>query len=145
MTELGDPWAHSFSHLIYKDGQAVSPLYDPALTVLLALADRQGVELKECLRLRLGLITRVPHPVTHTPHIDHHNIDHRTACWYVNDSSGPTIIYNETRESSKYTELHREPPVFNSCVDFDGRHFHSSSAPDQHMNRVVLTMNYTVK
>jgi hypothetical protein len=144
-SELGDPWAHALSHLIYKDGEAVSPLYDPALLVLLALADRQGFTLDQCLRMRLGMLTRVPHPVVHAPHVDHTNPKHRTACWYANDSSGPTVIYNETRESTAYTELHREPPIFNNCVDFDGRHFHSSSAPDQHMNRVVLTINYTIK
>ena len=144
-SELGLPWAHSLSHLIYKDGEVISPLYDPAIMVLMALVDRQGVELDECLRIRLGMITRVPFPVTHRPHVDHTNPNHLTACLYANDSSGPTVIYNETNETSDYTVLHRELPVFNSCVDFEGRHFHASSGPDKHMNRVVLTMNYTVK
>ena len=58
------PYGDSFSHLIYKEGDgAVSPLHTQALNILLHALDREGEQLTALYRIRLGLITRTPHPV----------------------------------------------------------------------------------
>lgn len=138
----------SFSHLVYKDNQSISPLWEPSLLVLLAALDHKGEELDSVLRVRLGLCTRTPWPVEHTPHIDHPVLNHRTGIFYPADSSGDTVIFDQRKEQPKremYTEWHRQRPTANLWMDFPGQHFHSSTTPTEHESRYVLTINYTVK
>ncbi len=138
----------SFSHLVYKDNNSISPLWEPSLLVLLAALDHKGEELDSVLRVRLGLCTRTPWPVEHSPHIDHPVLNHRTGIFYPADSSGDTVIFDQRKEQPKremYTEWHRQRPTANLWMDFPGQHFHSSTTPTEHESRYVLTINYTVK
>jgi len=110
----------SFSHLIYKDSQNISPLWDPCLMVLLAALDHQDQELDSVLRVRLGLCTRTPWPVEHTPHIDHPVLTHRTGIFYPADSDGDTVVFDQRKEQpsrSLYTEWHRQRPTAMPQVD----------------------------
>jgi len=147
---LGDDpkYQGSFSHLIYKDNASISPLWEPSLLILLAALDHQGQELDSVLRVRLGLCTRTPWPVEHSPHIDHPVLNHRTGIFYPADSDGDTVIFDQRKEQLRredYTEWHRQRPTRNLWMDFPGRHFHSSTTPVLHESRYVLTINYVVK
>jgi hypothetical protein len=138
----------SFSHLIYKDNQAISPLWDPSLHILLAALDHKGQELDSVLRVRLGLCTRTPWAVEHSPHIDHPVLDHCTGIFYPTTSDGDTVVFDQRQEQARremYTVWHRQRPVANTWMDFPGRHFHASTTPVAHETRLVLTINYTVK
>ena len=142
-TEQGD-YMGSLSHLIFKDDSGpVSSLFDTAFAVLCAALDAEGQQLSQLYRIRLGMITRTPYRVTHDPHIDDGR-PHRTGLFYVIDSDGDTLIYNERSESAKYTVQESVAPVVNSWHTFDGAHFHSSQSPIKHDKRIVLTYNYTV-
>ena len=142
-TEDGD-YAGSLSHLIFKhDKGPISNLFDPALMVLLSVLDAEGQKLGELYRIRLGMITRTPYRVTHDPHIDDGR-PHHTGLFYVVQSDGDTLIYNERSETAKYTVLESVTPVVNSWHSFDGTHFHSSQSPIKHDKRIVITYNYTV-
>jgi hypothetical protein len=140
-------YAGSLSHLIWKDDQAISPLWDVACHILLTACDRTGEQLESVTRVRLGLATRTPYAIQHTPHVDH-NFKHRTGIWYPHSSSGDTVVFNEKRKQrdpSKYTELHRQTPTGNLWFDFDGEHYHSSTTPHANEQRLVLTINYILK
>ena len=50
---------------------------------------------------------------------------------------------SETEESKEYTIKERLTPKANTWHQFDGAHYHSSSAPTQHEKRITLTFNYT--
>ena len=142
-SEQGD-YAGSLSHLIFKnEAGPVSNLFDTAFAVLNAALDAEDQQLDQLYRIRLGMITRTPHRVTHDPHIDDGR-PHRTGLFYLIDSDGDTLIYNERRESAKYTVLESVTPVANTWHTFDGAHFHSSQSPIKHDKRIVLTYNYTV-
>ena len=58
--------------------------------------------LKELIRVRMGLITRVPHEIIHAPHKDSSE-PHITGNYYLNETDGDTVIYNETTPSKEYT------------------------------------------
>ena len=145
-----DAYRGGFSHNIYNTEQgAISPLYEPALIILLAALDRQGQQLESLLRIRYGFATRTPKPIVHSPHVDREQ-PHRTACYYITDTDGPTVVYDELvtyRDPNvplEYTVADSCEPVANRWMDFDGAHFHSSTSPTQHEERFVLTFNYTV-
>jgi len=145
-----DAYRGGFSHNIYNTEQgAISPLYEPALIILLAALDRQGQQLESLLRIRYGFATRTPTPVVHSPHIDRSQ-PHRTACYYVTETDGPTVLYdemvtyNDPIVPESYTVAETHEPVANRWMDFDGGRFHSSTSPTKHEERLVLTFNYTV-
>jgi hypothetical protein len=139
-----EPWGGSFSHLIFKeDAGPVSPLYDIALNLLLDCLDREGHGLHSLYRIRLGLITRTPHPVVYPGHIDDDR-PHRTGLFYVIDSDGDTLIYNERKKSNTYTEYERSSPQANSWYSFDGTRYHSATSPTANERRIVLTYNYKI-
>lgn len=142
-TDVGD-YQGSFSHLIFKDSSGpISNLFEPAFTVLCAALDREGQQLKDLYRIRLGMVTRTPHRVTHQGHVDDGR-PHRTGLFYLIDSDGDTLIYRERRESAQYTVETAVTPKQNTWHSFDGTQFHSSQSPIQHEKRLVCTFNYTV-
>jgi len=132
----------SFSHLVFKkDRGVISELFDSLFPILLSALDRQQKNLKELLRIRVGLITRAPHEIIHAPHKDD-TIPHTTGLYYLNDTDGDTIIYNEEAPSSNYTIKERLTPKENTWHSFNGAHYHSSSAPTQQEKRITITYNF---
>jgi hypothetical protein len=137
-------YAGSFSHLVYKDDEPASPLAEAAIHILLSACDRLAHDLDRVIRIRLGMSTRTPRQIQHTPHRDQ-QYPHRAAIWYPITASGDTVIFEETEPSRRYTECYRCSPVANRWLDFPGEHMHSSTTPDQHEQRIVLNFNYTVR
>ena len=129
------PYNSSFSHLMFKsDTGPISELFECAFPILLAALDHQQKTLKELIRIRMGLVTRAPYQVIHAPHKDHTE-PHHTGLYYLNETDGDTVVYNETQESKEYKA--------NTWHQFDGDHYHSSSAPTKNEKRITLTFNYT--
>ena len=115
------PYNSSFSHLMFKkDAGPISELFECAFPILLAALDQ----------------------VVHAPHKDHSE-PHHTGLYYLNETDGDTVVYNETEESKEYTIKERLTPKANTWHQFDGNHYHSSSAPTQNEKRITLTFNYT--
>jgi hypothetical protein len=141
-------YSGSFSHLIGADDKALSSLWEPALQVLFAACDRNGEVPVSVLRILLGLATRTPREIVHTPHVDHPVLKHRTGIWYPFDSTGPTRIYKETRRQpvpKQPTLIFEQQPQANLWFDFDGAHYHASSTPTAHETRMVMTINYVTQ
>ena len=142
----------SFSHMVGRDNQGLSALWEPALVILHAACDQQGLVPDSILRIRFGLATRTPEEIIHTAHVDHPVLEHRTGIWYPATSSGPTRVYAEKskrvpnpRPPKNPTLVFEQTPTANLWFDFPGEHYHSSSTPSLHDERLVLTINYTVK
>lgn len=136
------PFHSSFSHLIFKnDTGPISELFESTFPILLTALDRQGKTLKELIRIRMGLVTRTPYKVVHAPHKDG-NVPHNTGLFYLTDADGETVVYNETEESKEYTVKEKLTPKANTWHQFDGAHYHSSSAPLNFEKRITLTFNY---
>jgi hypothetical protein len=140
----------SFSHTIFgPDVGPISPLWETCFNILLTALDRQGQKLGTVFRVRYGFCTRTPYPVVHSPHVDQGQ-EHRTALYYVMPTDGDTVVYNEQavygdpEVPATYTEAARITPVQNLWADFDGAHFHSSTSPVAHEERLVLTFNYSI-
>ena len=79
-----------------------------------------------------------------TPHVDF-NVDHYTACYYVNECDGETIVFHETEESEKYRPMHKSMPQQGKVLVFNGRHYHASTCPKVFTKRIVMTMNFTAR
>ena len=76
-----------------------------------------------------------------SPHIDTSD-DHFVMLYYVCDSDGDTIIYNEQEKSDSYTVQKRITPKQGRVVLFDGSYYHTAEQP---MNNVRCVINYDLK
>ena len=105
-------------------------------------------------RLRVGI--NVPQSSHHNqwdvdydcPHIDHHanglGGDTIVALYYVNETDGDTVIFNEQGldPPQRLTIKQRVEPKQNRLLLFDGAYYHASSCPKHHDYRMVITINY---
>jgi len=102
------------------------------------------------LRLKFNLLlnhTLVNREKYNTPHIDSRLPNSYSMIYYVNDSDGDTIIFNEMvspdkrERPEKLTIKRRITPKKNRMVIFDGNYLHASTNPVNSEKRVVLNIN----
>lgn len=85
------------------------------------------------------------------PHTDI-NVPHTVCLYYVNDSEGETVIYNETDEdvlvnqiqTYSYTECKRIAPKKGRVAIFNGNRFHASGKPTS-KKRCILNFDLNVR
>ena len=79
-----------------------------------------------------------------TPHIDIYDRSHIVALYYVCDSDGDTIIYNERRKTPDkvYTIKERVTPKQGRIVIFDGGLYHTAEQP---LNNTRCIVNYNIE
>jgi hypothetical protein len=114
-------------------------------------ATRDRFRITAMNRVRAGLFTMHPNASPHGAHTDA-TFEHWTAVYYVNDSDGDFILYNETFDD--YTEdqivdadltiKRKVKPKQGRIVAFNGKHYHCSSYPTQHPLRIAITFNFKI-
>jgi len=81
-----------------------------------------------------------------TPHIDNELPNSYSMIYYVNDSDGDTIIFDEIWDKNKRPEnlkiLQRITPKKNRAVVFPGNIFHTSSNPINNEKRIIMNVNF---
>jgi hypothetical protein len=148
-----------FTHVVYEYRGQQSEWYPFIKPIIWGIEEVIERPITDLLRIRVGFLpkTNQPNYDYNTPHVDF-LMNHYTACYYVNDSDGDTVVFNESLdalqgniteesvlryvEDTNFTILHKcEPQKGRLCV-FNGRNFHASSKPKNHERRLVLTVNF---
>ena len=80
---------------------------------------------------------------TAMPHRDF-NFEHVVLLYYVNDSDGDTILFEDTDTTNELKIAHRIQPKKNRLLVFDGNWLHSSSVPIKSEYRVVFNYDLEV-
>jgi hypothetical protein len=146
-----------FSNTVYhiNDGASgPSPMTALLLPLLFVFCEKANMPFKTLLRIRLGLFPRtmidVPH---HNPHVDFYQ-PHQSALYYVNDSDGDTVIFNETYEDvgieqsvqytkeGRFTVAHKIAPKQARMIGFDGKHYHASMHPMKAACRIAIAFSF---
>ena len=88
--------------------------------------------------------------IHHTPHIDCVESDRFTniSCiYYVNDSDGPTVLYNEylADNPKKLTVFKKIPPKKGRLLAFHSNRYHTSSSPRRSQYRNIINMVFMPK
>lgn len=149
-----------FVHIAYDLGSPPSEWYPFIKPIVYSIAEAAKHNILELLRIRVGLLTPSAESdyQFNTPHVDF-TMPHYTACYYVSDSDGDTVLFdqklNDTGiieftdsnfkqyvENTKFTIAERSRPKKGKVCVFDGLRFHSSTKPKQHERRMVITVNY---
>ena len=132
--EQPTPWGFSFFHMLLDKGHPVSNYWISFRSIVEFLAKMSGVQNSYIGRVRLGLITRTPKTIIHTPHVDF-EVPHTTLLYYINKSDGNTLFYNNNKV------IHENEYKHNSMMIFDGAISHSSTTPIKHDTRIALNIN----
>jgi len=113
----------------------------------LALQFFEALGAKQLLRMRINSVPAMGSNQVQMPHVDSFIPNCWNIIYYLNDTDGDTIIYNErTQNSSEFisflskdtwTEKQRVTPKKGRAVAFKGDLFHSSSYPTKEPRFVV--------
>lgn len=140
-----------------KPFYSFSTWYDPYSMYMLTrmiidyFCEASGTQIEQLIRVKANLLTPNPNAeynndnCIHYPHIDFYN-DHLVLVYYVNDSDGDTVIFNEKWDGEKdnIVELSmnkRVTPKRGRIVAFDGRYYHTSQNPVNSPERIILNIN----
>ena len=164
INDCSRPMIGSWSHIVYQNEQIVGSHWHMLELALMIAAEKANINVNKIIRIRLGLIlSNETSQHTHGAHADL-VYPHTTALFYLNDSDGDTILYNEMYDvnyqtnnnfiedkSKKYydTVLNGEvtvdttiTPEENKFVFFNGLKYHSSSTPLKNNYRIVVNYNF---
>ena len=138
--------AHEYVRINDDDISEIDSVYHHLFTPMLSKACQYlKMPEAEILQGRSFLqfpLANVDTSVADTPHIDLDEGDeHIVVLYYVIDSDGDTVIYNERTESLTYTEKQRVTPKQGRVVIFDGRQYHTAQQPS---NGTRCIVNYNL-
>jgi hypothetical protein len=149
--ESGDEYSKTgFTHEILMFNESRSKHLDFIKPFLMTIDGMIGGE--GPLRCRADMLININQEVLHTPHIDipSSESNYVTAIFYIGDSDGETVIYNERRKKinasipDNLTIQRTVEPKANRLVLFAGDTWHTGHSPTQHPKRVLLNSNFQV-
>ena len=137
---------HGFNCWIVEHPNTFCDNYAAGLFTDLLLQMRKSIGCENILRSRLDMTVYTPGGRMCDKHVDS-PIPHVATIFYLNDSDGNTVIYNEkfTKPEDVDGELTIQKeiePKANRLVIFDGLYIHTGHVPANHNNRVILNSNF---
>lgn len=145
-------------HLAYNHDNQHSEWLSFLKPLLYSVSDAAGIPVTQLFRIRVGMLLKTDNLLYqyNRPHVDF-VWPHYTACYYVNDSDGDTVVFDQNLNnvsnhddhsiqnyvsSTEFTVAGRASPQKGRVCLFNGANFHSSTKPKLHDRRVVITMNF---
>ena len=138
---------HQYMDFINEDQKPVvdSKFHDLFVPLLQRAAFKLGMPYVNALQGRsfLQFPLNLKNYDVDTPHIDIYNRKHLVVLYYVCDSDGDTVIYNEREENKeqKYTIKQTVTPKQGRVVLFDGCLMHTAEQP---INNIRCVVNYNL-
>jgi len=138
-------------HLIINKETGITPsnYYNLIYPIFYFLEERTGLSIKDVTRIKANLLMPVNGSVggVHHPHIDQETPETKTLIYYVKDSDGDTITYNEYYDGTKQNKFTIEKqvtPKKGTAVLLDTMRFHSSSLPIKYDSRCVINFVFKI-
>ena len=136
---------HSFAN----DDEITSDYYKFIEPLKLIFESHMRAKVKLTHRIKSNLLINQRGPYIQPPHVDtleliDNDVDclgYKTLLYYVNDSDGDTIFYNEFYTGEPVglvTEQQRVSPKKGRAVIFDSNQIHSGSCPSVNDTRMVI-------
>jgi hypothetical protein len=137
-----------FTHRFFLYGDTISPLQSELFPLLILLEKETGNSyVDRLLRVKANLITKQPNfpdNYYNPAHVDDHD-SNETLLYYVNDSDGDTILFNEKHGSDSLTIKETCSPKRGRCILFDSSFLHSSTPPRNTEFRAVINFVFKRK
>ncbi len=145
-----------FNHFLYEHNKSTSSFFDMVYPIVLSLTSHvKNLPINRLIRMRanLTLANQSKEMDQFMPHIDSF-FPHYVAIYYVNDSDGDTIIFNETNDdydsgekdinkikTGPFTIKQRITPKQGKVVLFPGKYYHTASFCKDTEYRCLININ----
>jgi len=144
-----------FNHFFYEKSAPVSNFFQLVYPLVLSITSQAKLPFNRLYRMRanLTLANQKADSDMLMPHIDSFH-PHWNAIYYVNDSDGDTIIFNETNDdfdpgqkdidkikSGDFTIKHRITPKKGKLIAFPGKYYHTASFCKEADYRCLININ----
>jgi hypothetical protein len=130
-----------FQHnFVLEKGEVNSPHHDLLINLIKSCCYKINVDKVNVIKGRsfMQLPLNLKNYDVDMPHIDT-ELEHFVIIYYVIDSDGDTIIYNEQTKGDSYTIKESITPKQGRVVMFDGRYYHTAKQP---INSTRCIINY---
>lgn len=142
--------SNQFTHTIYLNNTPQTEYYHYFSEMVHHLEPHIG-KVKRIVRIKANFIlgdSSYPNGFYNGAHIDYTGNNLLSFVYYVNDSDGDTIIFNEYLDGNPHnitelTEIDRQTPKGGSGIVFNSERLHTSSTPKYTDRRVVI--NYVLE
>jgi hypothetical protein len=134
-----------YVHTASFNENRISDIHDFGVDILNAFAKKHGIKVEKVLRIKANILNKTDKQNhIHPPHVDI-AIPHMVLLYYVNDSDGDTIIFDQKHSSGYVPTLtvnRKVSPKAGAAILFDGLTYHSSASPEHAEERIVLNINF---
>ena len=140
---------YGFNYCIIDQGGIIGDDPTSKMVYDLLMKMRKISPYKNIYRSRLDLTLHTGESKLGDIHVDQSNpfFPHYATIFYVNDSDGNTVIYNEQYEEGKgipeKLTIQREvEPKANRMLLFNGKYYHTGHSPINHNTRVLINTDF---
>lgn len=133
-----------FVHMAMFNKQKQSPFADTCISILNKFSSKNNIIVNDIVRIKANMILKNGNSGMHYPHVDADK-NHLVFLYYVNDSDGDTIFFNEKYNGDKIDSLSimkNVSPESGKAVVFDGLTYHASSSPVKSDFRCVINIDF---
>lgn len=126
----------AFSHIFYFDEKINSDYFNIAFEVINEICKQENLIIKKLHRIYANLYLNVYHDESmqlNEIHCDSDNPDCKTILYYVNDSDGNTLFYNDDK-----VIIDEIKPEHGKYVIFNSTKLHSAGIPIKSKFRMVI-------
>jgi hypothetical protein len=113
----------AYSNFLFPMIYSAVHAYNPKLSL------RDVYRIRAILNIQQGIGRTMPHRDLAIPHT--------TMVYYVNDSDGPTVIFNNNMEVIVESE-----PKKGKAIIFGGHRYHCGTLPEKHKERIAINVNF---
>ena len=138
-----------FTHTLHDGGAPASTFFGLVLPLLYFFTAKTGIATNHVVRVKANLTLPNPRTIGNVylgPHVDYEFEDRSsflTLIYYVNDSDGDTVVFNERAGAPVAipSERLRVTPEQGKLVYFDGDIIHTGQNPTHTPARAVINLN----
>ena len=131
------------THMFYQDKKGSSIQWNSSVSLIVShFAQKTNINVKKIIRVEGNLISNLAHKKESLDNLIHLDMErdqpgnYISFVYYVMDSDGDTIIY----EDDKKTIVESSPPRQGNCIWFNSKTWHRSSVPINHNRRIVINI-----
>jgi hypothetical protein len=128
---------HQFVHLLYDNGQAVSPLWEIVRPLIHFFEYHTNQTVTDIGRIKANMLFQDSTVTTthNTPHVDVYDDDWTSIVYYANQADGDTVMFDKDLR-----EMDRSGFAQGHAVYFPSNIMHSSSNPKNAYRRIVVNI-----
>jgi hypothetical protein len=138
------------------NGQFVNVVYDPDdnlrtdffpmfFPILYFFNHATGIKINKITRFKINLVLQdftFQSNQYNIPHVDTSKPGEKVLLYYVNDSDGDTILFDQFKGDTNLTINQRISPKQGRAVLFEANRYHAGCSPRLHKTRYAININF---